>query len=62
MGRQKRNKIRRKVRIRQSATLVHKNDATRVAKQDTAKAKKAPTRLSGDNAANFKIRIRRKRQ
>ena len=58
MAKQKRKK--RKIVITQRATLVHLNDKTRVARKDTMQLRQAPTRLAGDNAANFKIKLRRK--
>lgn len=53
-------RVKRKIRFKQSAKLVHKNDATRVDRPEFVGLKRAPIRLSGDNGANFKIKIRRK--
>lgn len=44
-----------RVKLTQRVRLIEKNDATKVARIPLA-----PTRLAGDNGANFKIRIRRK--
>jgi len=55
-----RRKRKRKIVFRQDVRLVQKNDATRVAKPDTLTLRKAPTRIAGDNAANFRIKLRRK--
>lgn len=59
---QHKRKRKGRVRIRQSATLIHKNDATRVAKRDTIGAtqlKKAPF-IMNDNGLNMRIKIKRK--
>ena len=49
------------IKVRQNAQLVKKNDNKR-ATLDTLRTyrKLAPTRLVGDNAANFRIKIRKK--
>ena len=49
------------IKVRQNAQLVKKNDNKRET-LDTLKTyrKLAPTRLAGDNAANFRIKIRKK--
>lgn len=59
MGRVKR-KV--KVKIRQGARFVHKNDKTRVERDSLLTyRKKAPTKTYiPDNAATFKVKIRRK--
>ena len=43
-----------KIKVRQKVGLRKKSEAP------ADKTRVAPTRLAGDNAANFKIRIRRK--
>lgn len=53
----KKQKRRVKFEVRQRMTLVEKNDNTRVARKIYPKA---PTRIAGDNGANFRIKIRRK--
>lgn len=58
----KKHKIKRKVRIRQSAQLVHKNDKTTVARRDTiseTQLKKAPF-IMNDNGLNMRVKIKRK--
>lgn len=57
-GIRKKRKVR--LKINQSAQLVHKNDRTRVARKDGLMIKQAPTRVP-DNAPTFKIKIRKKR-
>ena len=54
----KRKKV--KVRVKQSAKLIHRNDATRVEKQDTIKIKKAKAKVYPDNGPSFKVRIKKK--
>lgn len=52
-----------KIKIKQSAKLIHKNDNTRVARKDTISAyqyPQAPTVIPS-NAATFKVRIRKKK-
>lgn len=55
-------KRRAKIKVRQSAQLVHKNDKTRVARDTLQNYRKnySPTPTPRDNAATFKIKIRRK--
>lgn len=56
--RKQRKKLTLKVKVSQQAQLVQKNDKTRVAPPDTLR--KAPARLYPENAANFRIKIRKK--
>lgn len=57
----KSRKVKGKIKITQSATLVHKSDKTRVARPDTIMLKKAPTQtILPNNAATFKVKIRKK--
>ena len=56
----KKGKRKGRIVIKQKATLVHKNDATRVARKDSVGTRKAPTRLAPDAGVNFKIKIRKK--
>lgn len=61
MGRPKKKA---KIKIRQNVQLVHRNDKTRVAKDtlQTYRQKQAPIKsYVPDNAATFKVKIRRKR-
>lgn len=58
MGRPKKRHA--KIKIKQSARLVHKNDATRVAKTDTVGMKRAKARPPADVAPTFKIKVRKK--
>ena len=52
-------KRRGKIKFRQSAKIIEKNDATKVAKRDTIP--QMPTkRVIPDNGATFKIKIRKK--
>lgn len=53
MGRPKK-KVRRRVTVTNKVSLKKKKGAT----QDTVKV--APTRLSGDNGANFRVKVVRK--
>ena len=56
----KKRKRKGRIVIKQRVSLAHKADATRVARKDTVKARKAPTRLAPDAGVNFKIKIRKK--
>lgn len=47
-----------KIKIRKSVRLVHKNDATRVSKQQFVP--KAGAKVYPENGASFKIKIRKK--
>jgi len=50
-----------KIRIKKSVELKHKNDATRVSKPDTTRYPRMPLKtLIPDNAATFKIRIKKR--
>lgn len=55
-----RRKRKSRIRIRQSAKLVNKNDKTRVHKPDTTRYPRVQGRPPADNAATFRIKIRRK--
>ena len=58
----KRNKVKKrngKIKFKQTARLVEKNDATRVARADTLK--KAPVKnVLPTNGITFKVKIRKK--
>lgn len=58
MGRPK--KRRGKIKIRKSARLVHKNDATRVERDDTIGMKRVKARPPADLSPTFKIKVRKK--
>lgn len=59
--RKKKRKVRGKIKFKQSARLVHRNDNTRVDKKDVSNLPKVKTkRVIPDNAATFKIKIRKK--
>lgn len=55
----KKGKRKGRIVIKQRASLVHKNDATRVARKDSVGARKAPT-IVPNNAVTFKVKIRKK--
>ena len=63
MGKPTRPKKRKgKIKFKQSARIIEKNDATRVARRDTIGAtqlKKAPF-IMNDNGLNMRIKIKRK--
>ena len=54
-------RIKRKIKVRKSAKLVHRNDATRVDRSgaDTAVVRKAPFVIR-DNGLNMKLKIKKK--
>ena len=57
----KKKRSRGKIKIKTGAKLVNKNDATRVAKPDTTRYPRMPLKtLIPDNAATFKIRIKKR--
>lgn len=56
----KRRKIKRRVRIKQNAQLVHKNDKTRVERNDTLASGFAPTPMPRSNGVVFKVKMRKK--
>lgn len=58
MGRPK--KRRGKIKIRKSARLVHKNDATRVDREDTVGMKRMPAQNPRTIAPVFKVKVRKK--
>ena len=53
-------KKRRKLKLRQSVKLVHKNDATRVEKADTVGMKRMQAQMPRTVAPVLKVRIRKK--
>lgn len=55
----KKRKRKGRIVIKQHVSLAHKADATRVARKDTIKARKAPT-IVPNNAVTFKVKIRKK--
>ena len=57
---QHKRKRKGRVKIRQSATLVHKNDATRVERKYKEPVPKAAAKVYPDNAVHFKVKLRRK--
>lgn len=62
-GIKKRRKRSAKIKFKERVRLVHKNDATRVDDENimAARGRRAPVRLTGDNGANFKVKIRLKK-
>ena len=60
MGRAKARKIKRKIRFRQQARIVEKNDATRVSRPEALPRMKA--RMPADVGPSFRIKIRKKSQ
>lgn len=54
-------KRRGKIRITKSARLVHKNDATRVEKDDTVGMKRMPAQMPRTVAPVFKVKVRKKK-
>lgn len=61
LKRNKGKKRKGKIKFKQTARLVEKNDATRVARADTTSYKKVKVRPPADVAPTFKIKIRNKR-
>ncbi len=57
---QHKRKRKGRVKIRQSATLVHKNDATRVERKYKEPIPKGEAKVYPDNAVHFKVKIKRK--
>lgn len=58
--RKKKRKVRGKIKFKQSARLVNRNDNTRVDRIDIPQIKKAPAKVYPENGAHFKVKIRRK--
>lgn len=59
----KRNNVKKrkgKINFKQSARIVQKNDATRVARTDTTKYPRMSAQLPRSNGAVFKIKLKRK--
>ena len=57
----KKRKLKRKVRIKQQARLIHKNDATRVAKPQTLDTiPRMKARMPADVGVTFKIKVKKK--
>lgn len=56
----KKKRRRGRIKIKTGAKLVHRNDATRVAKPDTTRYPRMQAQMPRDVAPTFKIRIRRK--
>ena len=61
MKRNKGKKRKVKIKFKQTALLVEKNDDTRVVKSDTTSYRKVKVRPPADVAPTFKIKIRKKR-
>lgn len=59
MATQKKRKRKAKIKFKQSARIVEKNDATKVARPDTTPKRKAPF-IINDNGLNMRIKIKRK--
>ena len=53
-------KKRGRIKFKQSARLVHKNDATRVDKSGAKEIMKVPVQMPRDNGLNMRVKIRRK--
>ena len=60
LKRNKGNKRKGKIKFKQTARLVEKNDATRVARTDTTKYPRMSAQLPRSNGAVFKIKLKRK--
>lgn len=57
----KKRKRKGRIVIKQHVSLAHKADATRVARKDTIKARKAPTETRlPTNGITFKVKMRKK--
>lgn len=57
----KKRKIKNRIRVKQSARLVHKNDKTRVARRDELDSlPRVQGRPPANNAPTLKIKIRKK--
>lgn len=54
------NKRKGKIKIRKSVRLVHKNDATRVAKPDTANYPRMQAQMPRSNGMVLKVKVKRK--
>ena len=60
LKRNKGKKRKGKIKFKQTAMLVEKNDATRVARTDTTKYPRMSAQLPRSNGAVFKIKLKRK--
>ena len=60
LKRNKGKKRKGKIKFKQTAQLVEKNDATRVARTDTTKYPRMSAQLPRSNGAVFKIKLKRK--
>lgn len=60
LKRNKGKKRKGKIKFKQTARLVEKNDATRVARTDTTKYPRMSAQLPRSNGAVFKIKLKRK--
>ena len=60
LKRNKGKKRKGKIKFKQTARLVEKNDATRVARTDTTKYTRMSAQLPRSNGAVFKIKLKRK--
>lgn len=60
LKRNKGKKRKGKIKFKQTARLVEKNDATRVARTDTTKYPRMSSQLPRSNGAVFKIKLKRK--
>ena len=57
----KKGKRKGRIVVKQRASLVHKNDATRVARKDSVGTRKAPTQTTlPTNAVTFKVKVKKK--
>lgn len=60
VGKGSKKRRRRKIRIKQSTKLVAKKDATKVSRVDTASYPRMAVQTPRNNAATFRVRIRKK--
>lgn len=60
LKRNKGKKRKGKIKFKQTARLVEKNDATRVERTDTTKYPRMSAQLPRSNGAVFKIKLKRK--
>ena len=61
LKRNKGKKRKGKIKFKQTARIVEKNEATRVERTDTTSYRKVKVRPPADAAPTFKIKIRKKR-
>ena len=61
LKRNKGKKRKAKIKFKQTARIVEKNEATRVERTDTTSYRKVKVRPPADVAPTFKIKIRKKR-